>query len=162
MVVGDVDHDGLQLFPVDAGAAVVHEGAPHVGLRVPSQVVDSGSGVGVDMSDGLRGDGRTHADGRGGGLVSFFFIVVRVVRVVSVVVQVRGEMRTGEFGAGPGCFQVHAAQDVELGGKLAESLRRGDAPRIWPGVGEQAGFAEEVVHVAGFVEQVGEEVGDLV
>jgi hypothetical protein len=50
-VVAEVDHDALNLLPVDAETAVVHEGAPEVGGFVASQIIDSGAGEGMDLSD---------------------------------------------------------------------------------------------------------------
>jgi hypothetical protein len=50
-VVAEVDHDTLDLLPVDAETAVVHEGAPEVGGFIASQIIDSGAGEGVDLSD---------------------------------------------------------------------------------------------------------------
>ena len=40
-VVAEVDHDALDLLPVYSQTAVVHEGAPEVGVAVAAEVVDA-------------------------------------------------------------------------------------------------------------------------
>jgi hypothetical protein len=89
-------------------------------------------------------------------------VSVEVVIVVVVFGGEGSEVRASEFvQAGPARFQIHAAQDMQLSGKLAGRLRWSGGPCVGRRKGEETGFTKEGIDVAGFVEKFGEEFAVL-